>query len=78
MILLLVEDSKFIYGSISHERNRPIVNSSANISGFKGSTTVEGIAYRFPSVKILGPILGKKKWKSKYYNILEEKVEIGD
>ena len=35
---------------------RPLLTSSANISGFKGSTTVEGIALDFPSVKILGPI----------------------
>ena len=34
----------------------PLLTSSANISGFKGSTTVEGIALEFPSVKILGPI----------------------
>jgi L-threonylcarbamoyladenylate synthase len=34
----------------------PLLTSSANISGFKGSTTVKGIALEFPSVKILGPI----------------------
>jgi len=34
----------------------PLLTSSANISGFKGSTSVEGIALDFPSVKILGPI----------------------
>ena len=34
----------------------PLLTSSANISGFKGSTTVEGIALDFPSLKILGPI----------------------
>ena len=34
----------------------PLLTSSANISGFKGSTTVEGIAQDFPSAKILGPI----------------------
>ena len=34
----------------------PLLTSSANISGFKGSTTVEGLALDFPSVKILGPI----------------------
>ena len=34
----------------------PLLTSSANISGFKGSTKVEGIAKEFPSVKILGPI----------------------
>ena len=34
----------------------PLLTSSANISGFKGSTTVEGISLDFPTVKILGPI----------------------
>jgi len=34
----------------------PLLTSSANISGFKGSITVEGIAQDFPSVKILSPI----------------------
>ena len=34
----------------------PLLTSSSNISGFKGSTTVEGIARDFPSLKILGPI----------------------
>ena len=34
----------------------PLLTSSANISGFTGSMTVEGIALDFPSVKILGPI----------------------
>ena len=34
----------------------PLLTSSANISGFKGSTTVEGIALDFPSLKILAPI----------------------
>jgi len=34
----------------------PLLTSSANISGFKGSITVEGIAQDFPSVKILSHI----------------------
>ena len=34
----------------------PLLTSSANISGFKGSITAQGIALDFPSVKILGPI----------------------
>ena len=43
----------------------PLLTSSANISGFKGSTTVEGIAQYFPSVKILGPIpWGKSSGKA--------------
>jgi len=39
----------------------PLLTSSANISGFKGSITIEGIALDFPSVKILGPIPWKKR-----------------
>ena len=39
----------------------PLLTSSANISGFKGSTTVEGIALDFPSIKILGPIPWEKR-----------------
>ncbi len=43
----------------------PLLTSSANISGFKGSTTVEGIAQEFPSLKILGPIpWGKRSGKA--------------
>ncbi|KGG01818.1 MULTISPECIES: L-threonylcarbamoyladenylate synthase [Prochlorococcus] len=43
----------------------PLLTSSANISGFEGSTTVEGIAKDFPSVKILGPIpWGKRSGKA--------------
>ena len=38
----------------------PLLTSSANISGFKGSITVEGIAITFPSVRILGPIPWEK------------------
>jgi len=34
----------------------PLLTSSANISGFKGSITAEGIALDLPSVNILGPI----------------------
>ena len=37
------------------KKTGPLLTSSANISGFKGSITVEGIALDFPSVKILGP-----------------------
>ena len=39
----------------------PLLTSSANISGLKGSSTVEGIALDFPSVKILGPIPWEKR-----------------
>ena len=34
----------------------PLLTSSANISGFMGSVTAEGIALDFPSVDILGPV----------------------
>ena len=38
----------------------PLLTSSANISGFKGSIAVEGIAIDFPSLKILSPIPWEK------------------
>ena len=38
----------------------PLLTSSANISGFKGSITSEGIALDFPSLSILGPIPWEK------------------
>ncbi len=38
----------------------PLLTSSANISGFTGSMTAEGIALDFPSLKILGPIPWEK------------------
>ena len=38
----------------------PLLTSSANISGFKGSTTLEGLALDFPSLSILGPIPWEK------------------
>ena len=38
------------------EETGPLLTSSANISGFTGSMTAEGIALDFPSVKVLGPI----------------------
>ncbi len=38
----------------------PLLTSSANISGFTGSMTAEGIAIDFPSLKILGPIPWEK------------------
>jgi len=34
----------------------PLLTSSANISGFKGQITAEGIALDFPSVDIVGPV----------------------
>ena len=38
----------------------PLLTSSANISGSKGSITAEGIALDFPSVGILGPVPWEK------------------
>ena len=38
----------------------PLLTSSANISGFTGSVTAEGIALDFPSVELLGPIPWEK------------------
>ena len=51
--------NSFIAQSLLRETG-PLLTSSANISGFKGSITVEGIAQDFPSVKILGPIPWEK------------------
>ena len=56
----------------------PLLTSSANISGFKGSTTIEGIALEFPSVKILGPIPGGKEVEKQALLYFGRKVEIGD
>jgi len=56
----------------------PLLTSSANISGFKGSTTVEGIALDFPSVKILGPIPWGKRSGKLVLLYFGRKVEIGD
>ena len=42
------------------KKSGPLLTSSANISGFTGSTTAEGIALDFPSVEILGPIPWEK------------------
>ena len=38
----------------------PLLTSSANISGFKGSITSQSIAIDFPSVSVLGPIPWEK------------------
>ena len=43
----------------------PLLTSSANISGLKGATTIEGISLAFPSLSILGPIpWGKSSGKA--------------
>ena len=47
--------NSFLAQSLLRETG-PLLTSSANISGFKGSITAEGIAVDFPSVKILGPV----------------------
>ena len=38
----------------------PLLTSSANISGYIGSITAEGVALDFPAVAILGPIPWEK------------------
>ena len=38
----------------------PLLTSSANISGFPGSITAEGVALDFPSLEILGPVPWEK------------------
>ena len=38
----------------------PLLTSSANISGTKGSMTAEGLSLEFPSLNILGPIPWEK------------------
>ena len=54
----------------------PLLTSSANISGFKGATTVEGIALDFPSVKILGPLpWGKSSGKASTIIFWEKRGE---
>jgi len=52
--------NSYIAQSLMRETG-PLLTSSANISGFKGSISVEGIALDFPSVKILGPIPWEKR-----------------
>jgi len=43
----------------------PLLTSSANISGFTGSISAEGISLDFPSVEILGPVpWGKSSGKA--------------
>ena len=56
----------------------PLLTSSANISGSKGSITAEGIALDFPSVKILGPIPWGKVVEKLALLYFGRKVEIGD
>ena len=56
--------NSYIAQSLMRETG-PLLTSSANISGFKGSITVEGIALDFPSVKILDPLpWGKSSGKA--------------
>ena len=51
--------NSYIAQSLMRETG-PLLTSSANISGFTGSITVESIALDFPSLKILGPIPWEK------------------
>ena len=64
------------------KKTGPLLTSSANISGFKGSTTPEGIALDFPSLDILGPVPWEKasgkastiiSWeKSRHWKLIRE------
>ena len=64
LILGLRIPNSYMAQSLMRETG-PLLTSSANISGFKGSITVEGISLDFPSVKILGPIpWGKSSGKA--------------
>ena len=57
----------------------PLLTSSANISGFKGSITVEGIALDFPFCKNFGSLSpGKKVVEKLVLLYFGRKVEIGD
>jgi len=51
--------NSYIAQSLMRETG-PLLTSSANISGFKGSIAVEGVAQDFPSLKILSPIPWEK------------------
>ena len=51
--------NSYIAQSLMRETG-PLLTSSANISGFKGSIAVEDIALDFPSLKILSPIPWEK------------------
>ena len=51
--------NSYIAQSLMRETG-PLLTSSANISGFLGSITAEGLALDFPSVEILGPIPWEK------------------
>ena len=56
--------NSYIAQSLMRETG-PLLTSSANISGFKGSISVEGIALDFPSLKILSPMpWGKSSGKA--------------
>ena len=56
--------NSYIAQSLMRETG-PLLTSSANISGFKGSIAVEGIALDFPSLKIFSPIpWGKSSGKA--------------
>ena len=51
--------NSFIAQSLMKETG-PLLTSSANISGLRGSATAEGITSDFPSLEILGPIPWEK------------------
>ena len=51
--------NSFMAKSLMQETG-PLLTSSANISGLRGSITAEGVSLDFPSVEILGPIPWEK------------------
>ena len=51
--------NSYIAQSLMRETG-PLLTSSANISGFRGSISAEGIALDFPSVGMLGPLPWEK------------------
>ena len=56
--------NSYIAQSLMRETG-PLLTSSANISGFRGSISAEGIALDFPSVGMLGPLpWGKSSGKA--------------
>ena len=59
----------------------PLLTSSANISGVKGSITADGVALDFPSVSILGPVPWERSsgkastiisWKNREWKLIRE------
>ena len=68
--------NSYIAQSLMRETG-PLLTSSANISGFKGSITAEGIALDFPSVKYWVRSLGGKVVEKLVLLYFGRKAEIG-